>query len=268
MTWHIDQPTMNRYEEGGLDRVAASSLEAHTNQCGQCRSLVSVDPGIFELQWLKIADRIEVGRRGLIERALERSGVPDHIARVVALSPALRASFVLAVLLVLVFAAAASTSNPGAGSYRIFLIVAPLLPVAGVAMAFGKLVDPAHELTLASPIDAFRLLLWRAAAVLTVSLGAAFLFWPVVPAPSTVGFAAWVIPAFALTLTTLALSSRFEPSVGSGIVTAGWLLVILPALDSGNPFGAYAQALSLGLAFVAGVLFVLRRDHFNRKGQS
>lgn len=268
MSWHIDQPTMKRYEDGDLDRVAASSVEAHAARCDQCRSLVTVDSGSFERQWQKIADQIEVGRQGPVERALRRLGAPDYIARIVALSPAFRASFALAVLLVLIFAAAASNTDPGAGSYRIFLIVAPLIPVAGVAFAFSRMVDPAAELTIASPIDAFRLLLWRAAAVLTVSLGTALMIWPIVPAPSTVGFAAWMIPAFALTLSTLALGSRVEPLVASGVVTAGWLLVILPALDSGgDPFGATAQAVSMGLVLAAAVALILRRDQFNRKGQ-
>ncbi len=268
MSWHIDQPTMRRYEEEGLDRVSASSVEAHASRCEQCRNLVSVDPGTLERQWVRIADRIEVGRQGPVEHALDRVGVSNHIARIVALSPAFRASFALAVLLVLVFAAAASNTNPSAGSYRVFLIIAPLVPVAGVALAFGKLVDPAAELTIASPIDNFRLLLWRAASVLAVSIGTALLLWPLVPAPSTVGFAAWMIPAFALTLSTLALGSRVELLVASGIVTAGWLLVILPALESGgDPFGAAARAISWGLVLLALILLVLRRDHYNRKGQ-
>jgi len=269
MSWHIDQPTMNRYEQGDLDRVAASSVETHASRCEQCRSLVSIDPGSFEGQWLRIADRVEVGRRGPVERALRSVRVPDHIARLVALSPAFRASFGLAVLLVLVFAAAASNTNPGAGSYRIFLTVAPVVPVAGVAFAFSRLVDPAAELTIASPIDAFRLLLWRSAAVLAVTIGTALLIWPLVPAPSTVGFAAWMLPAFALTLSALALASRVEPLVASGMVTAGWLLVILPALESGSdPFSATAQAIALALILLASVLLILRRDHYDRKEQS
>ena len=51
-----------------------------------------------------------------------------------------------------------------------FLALAPLAPVAGVAITFGPGADPSFELTVASPISTVRLLLLRAAAVLATTL--------------------------------------------------------------------------------------------------
>ena len=46
-----------------------------------------------------------------------------------------------------------------------FLALAPLLPLAGVAAAFGAALDPTYEIGLAAPLSAVRLLLLRTVAV-------------------------------------------------------------------------------------------------------
>ncbi|MEX2374968.1 MAG: zf-HC2 domain-containing protein, partial [Dehalococcoidia bacterium] len=111
MSWHIDAAVIDRYQEGGLDRTAAASVEAHVTGCDRCRRLVSLDAGRLERSWMAVVERVEPSGPGLVERGLSALGVPAHIARIVAVSPALRVSFVLAVVLVTGFAAAASASN-------------------------------------------------------------------------------------------------------------------------------------------------------------
>ena len=49
---------------------------------------------------------------------------------------------------------------------RMFLVVAPLGPLAGVAVAFAGGLDPTREIGLAAPYSGLRLLLIRTAAVL------------------------------------------------------------------------------------------------------
>lgn len=266
MTWHIDIETVRSYEAGGLTRPAAASLEAHITSCPQCGALFSVDEAWLERSWTGIADRVEPTLSRL-ESALRLVGVPEVSARLVVKSPAMRLSFVLALLLVLGFAVIASNTNPVGTSYRFFLVVAPLVPVAGVAFAYGRLVDPAHELTRVSPTSSFRLLLIRSATVVSVAILGALIAWPFVPAPSSVGVSAWLLPALTLTLTTLALASRFETWLAAAMVGGGWALVMTFAVTRDiEAFGAGAQLVHLLLAVTAGTLVVVRRDAYNRQG--
>lgn len=269
MSWHVDPGVVHRYEEGTLDRVAAASVEAHVTACEECRGLVAADRDWLDRSWAGVAGRVEPSRPGVVERVLTTVGVPAHVARIVAVSPALRLSFVFAVALVMAFSVAASMSNPEGGSHRLFLVTAPIVPVVGVAFAYGRLVDAAHEVTMASPIDAFRLLLLRAATVLAVSIVAGLAAWPVVPAPAGLGFTAWLMPAMALTLATLALSSRFEVWVSGAVVAGGWVVVMLLAVTRGyEMFDAVAQLghVLVGLGAAAAVL--TSRDRYDREGIS
>ncbi len=267
MSWHVDRSSVQSYEDRNLDRVAAASLEAHVTDCDECRQLVEVDRDWLENSWMGVVERVEPDQPGLVERGLAAVGVPPYVARIVAVSPALRLSFILAVVLVMGFAAIAAASNPSRDTYRVFLVVAPLLPVAGVAFAYGRLVDPVHELILAAPIDSLRLLLLRTATVLTVSVGVGLVAWPLVPAPSTLGMWAWLIPALALTLITLALSSRFEVWLAGAMVASGWVVAMLVAITEGyETFGANAQGVYAALAVVAAGAMVARRDRYDREG--
>lgn len=267
MSWHVDAAAMHRYRDGALERVTAASLEAHVTGCDECRRLVAVDGGWLDSSWSGVADRVEPGRPTVVERGLTGLRVPEHVARIVAVSPALRISFLLAVVLVTGFAAVASTSSPAGDTYKLFLMVAPLLPVAGVAFAYGRLVDPAHELTTVAPIDSFRLLLLRTATVLVVSIAVGLVAWPVVPAPSTIGLSAWLIPALGLTLVTLALSSRFEVWLSAALVAGGWLTAMLLATTEGyETFDVRAQLAYSAVAIVAAVAVILSRHRYDREG--
>jgi len=267
MSWHVDELAVRRYQSDEADRVASASLEAHLTGCAQCRGLLMVDRDWLERSWIGVADRVEPGKSGVVESGLTKLGVPSHLARVVAVSPALRISFVLAVALVMGFAALASTSNSTGETYRIFLAVAPLLPVAGVAFAYGRLVDPAHEFTMVAPIDSFRLLMLRAATVLTVSIVLGVVVWPIVPAPGSVGISAWLLPALALTLITLALASRLEVWLAAGLVGGGWVAAMLLALSwEVEAFDGDAQALYAAVALLATGAVLVRRNHYDREG--
>lgn len=266
MTWHIDIETARRYEAGVLAGSAAASLEAHITSCAQCRDLFARDKAWLERSWTGVADRIEPSVSGL-EMALRRIGVPVVPARLVAKSPAMRLSFVLALLLVLGFSVIASNTDPVGTAYRFFLVVAPLVPVAGVAFAYGRHVDPAHELTMVSPRNSFHLLLIRTTTVVSVAILGGLLSWPFVPAPSSVGVSAWLLPALALTLTTLALASRFEVWLAAALVGGGWVLAMSYAATRDiEAFGPDAQLVHLLVLVTAGTLVILRRDEYNRQG--
>lgn len=267
MSWHVDQEVLHMYQTGEIDRVVAASVEAHVTECAECREDLITDADWLEQSWAGVADRVEPGGPGVIERILTSVGVKQHVARVIALSPAFRVSFVLAVILVMAFAVGASASDPNGLAFRVFLFLAPLLPVAGIAMAYGNLVDAAHELTLSSPIDSFRLLMLRAITVLIVSVGIGLIAWPLIESPTAFGPSAWLAPALALTLATLALASRFETWVAGAMVAGGWAAAMALALTGDiETFNARAQSVYVVAAIVAGLVVAVRRNSYDREG--
>jgi hypothetical protein len=135
---------------------------------------------------------VDLPRAGVAER-LMRLGVAEHTARLLAATPALRGSWLLAVATVLAFAVLAAWTTPGQDANLAFLCVAPLLPLAGIAAAYGPGIDPTYEIGLAAPLRSFRLLL-RAAAVLAAAAllaAAASLALPQLGP----GAAGWLLPS-------------------------------------------------------------------------
>ncbi|MFJ4929120.1 zf-HC2 domain-containing protein [Streptomyces sp. NPDC088736] len=158
-----------------------------------------------------------------------------------AAGPALRGAWTGAVLLVALGALALAYGG-GSGSARpLLLAVAPVVPVAGVALSYGRYADPLHEIVATSPSGGLRLLLTRTAAVLAVSvplLTAAGLLLPAAGPrlPQSPAAAAWLLPGLALTLAALALSGFTNCRTGSAVVGGGWLLALTaPVLTAGGP---------------------------------
>ena len=109
-----------------------------------------------------------------------------------------------------------------------FLAVAPVLPLAGIALAYGQRVDPLYETQAATPMAGPRALLLRALAVLATAMILTGLATPLLPGPPGIA-AAWLLPALALTLATLALSTRFSPLPSAATLAAAWLGAVLVA---------------------------------------
>src|SRR5439155_10052887 len=159
-----------RYAGGELDEARAYSLEAHLLSCGDCRALLSplADRTTVERTWMEIEEAVDSPRPGPVERLLRRLGVPEHLSRLLAATPSLRLSWFAAVTVALGFAVLAARGDHA--GLVVFLAMAPLIPVAGVAAAFGPGIDPTYEIGLASPYRSGRLLLLRSMAVLVASL--------------------------------------------------------------------------------------------------
>ena len=198
---------------------------------------------------------------------LVRAGVGEPTARLLAVTPALRGSWLLAIVTVLALAVVSAHAR-GPQGVMAFLIVAPLLPLAGVAAAYGPLVDPAHEITLAAPLGSFRLLVLRAVAVVAVTAAIAAAAAIALPALDWT-VAAWLLPSLGLTLAGLGLATTFNPVASSALVAATWVCIVLGAWRaSGDPlsaFGDTGQLTCLGIA-AAGLAAVLaRRDSFETR---
>ncbi|TXS62382.1 zf-HC2 domain-containing protein [Streptomyces sp. me109] len=158
-----------------------------------------------------------------------------------AAGPALRGAWTGAVLLVALGALALAYGGGSGGARPLLLAVAPVVPVAGVALSYGRYADPLHEIVATSPSGGLRLLLTRTAAVLAVSvplLTAAGLLLPAAGPrlPQSPAAAAWLLPGLALTLAALALSGFTNCRTGSAVVGGGWLLALTaPVLTAGGP---------------------------------
>jgi hypothetical protein len=260
--WHLDQDLVRRYAAGATDGVLAASVEAHVVACGECRRRLApaVDRGRLGTVWAGIADTVDTPRAGGFERLLHLVGIRPDTARLLAATPSLRASWLGAVAAVLAFAAFAAGSGPH--GQLLFLTVAPLAPVAGVALAFGRAGDPTYEMAVATPYSAFRLLMVRTVAVLATTIAIAVTAAVVMAGPGWFAVA-WLLPALALTATTLALAERVEPVYAAAGLSIGWLTVALTAWRATAVpalFGPAAQLAFLAVAMLACVEVVRRRD--------
>lgn len=162
---------------------------------------------------------------GRLERALARVGMRDDIARLLGATPSLRISWFGAAAVAIGFSTwAARSGKPGAT--MAFLVVAPLLPVAGVAAAYGPWVDPMHEVTQAAPLSSFRLILLRATSVLVVAAVVVGLAAVALPDAEWTAFA-WILPSLGLTLASLALSTFMPVHLAAGAVSLLWFATLI-----------------------------------------
>jgi hypothetical protein len=267
MSWHLDHELLTLYHEGHLSEVAAFSVEAHLVGCDRCRRLTSdaVDTDRREHIWEGVIDLVDRPTPHLAEKVLAWFGVPAHAARLLALTPSVRPAWVASVLTVLVLAVVLSPNL--AGGPLLFLVIAPLVPMSGIAVTFGHPIDPLYEVGLATPTGGFRLLLVRASAVLATSAALT-----AIPAWALTEFrwmVVWLLPALVTTVLTLIVSSVTSVAVAAGVVSAVWIGgVMVTAVSMATPyavFSARAQVAFAGLALGLAGLLVTRRQAFERQ---
>jgi hypothetical protein len=266
--WHVAGPVCELYAQGALDPVIAASVEAHLAACADCREQLTptADSTRLDAIFAEIVDRIDAPRANLVERVLQWLGVRTDIARLLVVTPIVRAAWLLAIAAVLLFALAAASADERA--VLGFLAVAPLAPLAGVAIAYGSQTDPVHELGVAAPFDKLRLLLIRATAVLAVSV---LVITPIGAFVEDRSAAAWqwLLPALALSAVTLALAERIDITVAAGAVGATWLAIVVGMRvnhTAAAMFGGPAQIVFVIVAVCAGLAAFVGRDRFNYSG--
>ncbi|WP_043624019.1 zf-HC2 domain-containing protein [Nonomuraea candida] len=221
--WHVRDDLRERYLAGTLPAAAAMSVEAHLERCAACRAAVPYEPEWLEASWRRLESRLAGPRPSLAERVLRHGGMPEHLARLVAVTPTLSRAWLVAVVAAL--AVAVLVARQGPELLPVFLIVAPVLPLSGIALAYGPRVDPAHELMAATPLAGPRLLLTRAVAVLAVATALAALAAPLLPAPPGLS-AAWLLPSLAAAAGCLALSNRLPVPIAALAVGGSWLAIV------------------------------------------
>jgi hypothetical protein len=229
-TWHADEALLAHYAADELDDARAYSVETHLIACETCRSALapSVDAARLDAMWAEVADRVDAPQPGIVERGLVWLGVREHAARLLAATPSLRLSWLAAEALVLGFTVSMADHAAGGPDADLatlmFLVMAAILPVAGVAVAFGPRVDPTYEVGAAAPMRGYRLLLVRATAVLVTSVALTSAAALALPGLGWTA-AAWLLPSLGLTLGTLALATYLRPLHAAAAVALTWVSI-------------------------------------------
>lgn len=260
MTWHVDQTALTRWVEGNDGSLGGASIEQHLLTCAECRSRVP-KPAALDDVWLRVRDELEAPQVSWLERVLVRAGVDTADARVIAVSPAFRASWITGLAVVLVFVVTAAMWADARGEW-LFLLVAPLVPAAGVAIGYDPETEPALEQESSTPYCRGRMVLLRSLVLIVSGLplvvGLSFLL------PEGISFL-WLLPAATLTVGVLAASTWVPPMQAAGVLGLGWLVVAASIGRERSPeqvlAGGFLVAY-IGLAVLAVAVLVVRRSRF------
>lgn len=221
--WHVDETLAASYAAGSASEPDAWSLEKHVEACGACAVRVSAavrgdaaGPVLADVRAALLTSVASAPPRvGLTARLLWAAG------------PALRGAWLLAVVLVAAGAVGLAYGADFTGARPVLLALAPVLPVAGVAVSYGGRADPLYEITASTPGGGLRLLLTRTAAVLAVSLPLLTATGAVLPASAGApGAAVWLLPGLALSLAALALGSYVGCRAAAGGISVAWVLAV------------------------------------------
>jgi hypothetical protein len=260
-TWHLDPAMARRYAGGGTAPAFAASVEQHLTGCPDCRALVPQDDARVDRIWAEVLDAVEAPRVGPVEAVLRRFGVSHATARLVAATPALRGAWMVASLVVVLLAVAASQA--GEHGTLMFVALAPVLPVLGVALCFGDRADPTLEVAVASPYSLVRLLAARTSFVVATSMVPAAVVVPLLSGDRLFALT-WMLPALAMSATVLAAARRVQPALTATALTVGWVTATVRRFSThGSLVARYpdlVQLVSL-VALAAAVASLVRHRH-------
>ncbi|GAA2281073.1 membrane protein [Streptomyces ruber] len=245
------------YARGDTDLAADDvwALEAHLEACRICRDRLSAS---VTAQTPAVTALVGTVWSGLEPQLAGTAPAPPRRRRSAWLSGWLTPVMVpwlAMVVTVTLLALLLDLAGTGSGAVPPVLLLAPVLPVLGVAASWSRGLDPAYELTAAAPRAGLYLVLRRTASVLAV----------VVPALLPVGWATgvmaaqWLLPSLALTSATLALGGVVGVTRAAVALVAVWAgAVVAPTLAASRPAPAlqtgglpvWALVLALGTAVV------------------
>lgn len=226
-TWHADRDLLAAYVAGALDPIDGASVEQHLDRCGECRSRIIplVDAPMLDRTWSAVLETVQSPELPLPARIARRLGVTEPTSILIGATASLRTAWISSAFVALAFAVAA-VYWAGGGAVAPFLLIAPLVPVLGVAATYAPHEDPLESLIVTAPYGRTRLILLRTLAVLVSVLPFAITAGLFVPGPVWLA-GAWLGPALALVPVLMALSSFVGPRVGASIVTIAWSGVVL-----------------------------------------
>lgn len=226
---------------------------------------MNIDQARLDANWRAITIELDAPQATRPERALRRIGLPSHVTRLVGATPALRRAWYLALAGVVFVGLAATDAAAPRQSVLVLLMLAPLVPVFGVALAYGPNADPAYEMQLATPMRGLRLVAIRSFVVISISavVVTSIALLNEVARPYA---AAWLLPALAVTGSSLMLMTWTSPRRASIAAATVWFVVVLVAEQTGEPLAAFTVVGQVAALVVAGVsvgVSVRRRSSFD-----
>ncbi|MFE0630477.1 zf-HC2 domain-containing protein [Streptomyces sp. NPDC058864] len=282
--WHVPEDTAAAYADGTLADTAAWSVDKHLESCAACSARISalVRAGAGGAVLSEVRDALLTAAARTAPRTAEARTAEVLTAearpRTAAARPwlaairsarTLRPAWVGSVLLTLAVAVALTRFGGAPQGRPWLLVLSPALPPVGVALAYGRYGDPAHELAASTPSGGLRLLLTRTGAVLAVCV-------PLLTAAGGVlagtgAAVAWLLPGLVLTGATLALGSWTGCHRAAAVVTGGWLGAVvlcgLPPASAPLLLSSSAQPAWAAAGAACALLLTLRRtafDHLER----
>lgn len=257
-TGHATPGLLIRYATG--DELPADvlwALEAHLEKCVDCRDGLGDAVGVhspavgstIDTVWAAVAPVVEAEPRARPRRwpVLMRWAAPAAL-------PWLAMTVLLPLVAMLLDLAA---GHLGSDRPSVLLLVAPLVPMLGVAASWSRQLDPAYELVASAPRAGLGLALRRTLAALLLVIP------PLAVAGAVVGAAPafWLLPSLVFVVGTLALGAVVGVGRAAIAVTIGWVCAVVApslawsrtpaALDPANlPVWTACAVLAAGAVFL------------------
>ncbi|MFE9023873.1 zf-HC2 domain-containing protein [Streptomyces sp. NPDC007808] len=257
---HASMRIIDGYARGGTDLAADEvwAVEAHLEACRFCRDRLAAAASV---QAPAVTALVGAVWSELEPRLAASAPVPHRRHRSARLSSGLTPTMVpwLAMAVsVTLLALLLDLVGTGFGEVSLVLLLAPVLPVLGVAASWSRGLDPAYELTASVPRAGLHLVLRRTASVLAVIVPALFVAGWV----TGVTAAQWLLPCLAFTSTTLALGGVVGVTRAAVALAAVWAaVVVVPTLaTSRTSFALQTGGLPVwGLILTLGIGVVIAR---------
>jgi hypothetical protein len=258
---HVSARLIERYVAGddGIPGDELWALEAHLENCAACRERLAE---VVAEETPELASLVNAVWSGLRPLAAETAPAPAR--RRWATWPATWAPPILVpwlgmTVLVMALAMLVDWAGPTRNGPSLVALLAPVAPLLGVAVSWARGLDPAYELTAATPRAGLHLVFRRTFAVLVV----------VIPLLSLIGWAmdtsaaVWLLPCLAFTVATLALGALIGVARAAIVLASAWVVVVIGPALAVSAVPAVLRPASLpgwGIAFVLGVVVVVARS--------
>ncbi|WP_326610642.1 zf-HC2 domain-containing protein [Streptomyces scopuliridis] len=247
--------------EGGVNGTGIAhdevwALEAHLESCARCRARLAVATRHTTPAVSALVDGVW---DGLAPQLPAIAPMPRRHRWALPLSawasPVMVPWLCMTVLVTLIAVILDSLSGQGVS---FVLLLAPILPVFGVAASWARGFDPAYELVAGTPRAGLQLVLRRTTSVLVVVISALLVAGWLTGA----AVAQWLLPCLAFTTGALALGGLIGVTRAAiGLVAAWAAVIVAPTLAvSRTPVALQAEALPVwGAVFALGVMVVIAR---------
>ena len=262
MTTHPNSELLGRYAAGGagLDDAAVWAIEVHLDTCANCRAQLAAASVPATAQ---VIDRVFTA----LDHEITVGPAPVRSPR-----PAVKAQrrwlawvllpWLTVTVAVLGCGVLLNSLEPSLPS--LVLLLAPVAPLPGVAVAWSRRTDPVWELVATTPAAGLAMVLRRTLAVLAVVVPALLL----AGAGTGSSLALTLLPCLAFTVATLALGALTgvrRAAIGLGVAWTAAVLLPSVAAQSLSPLLRPGSTAVWALATVALVaLTPLAADHFRR----